>query len=83
MEIFVIFIVEVYTHLLISLSVQQTPSRPQTELPKKPEHIQRKSCQKSAKKQVTETSNHDITRVDCYAKHLKNTRSFCQTLSVI
>ncbi|MEG4589971.1 hypothetical protein QUA54_32860 [Microcoleus sp. MOSTC5] len=30
LEISVIFIVEVYTHLLISLSVQQTPSRPQT-----------------------------------------------------
>ena len=33
LEISVISIVEVYTHLSYSLSVQQTPSRPQTNTP--------------------------------------------------
>jgi hypothetical protein len=77
LEISVISIVEVYTHLSYSLSVQQTPSRPQTELQKKTRTPTKKKPRKNQrKKQVTETSNPDITRVDDYAKHLKNTRSF-------
>jgi hypothetical protein len=77
LEISVISIVEVYTHLSYSLSVQQTPSRPQTELQKKTRTPTKKKPRKNLrKKQVTETSNPDITRVDDYAKHLKNTRSF-------
>ena len=48
LEISVISIVEVETHLFYSLSVQQTPSRSQTEPPKIPQHLRKKN-QNSAK----------------------------------
>jgi hypothetical protein len=58
-----------------SLSVQQTPSRPQIKpvkkLPQKPKNSWSK---KTRKKQESQSSTPDITRVDDYAKHLKNTR---------
>jgi hypothetical protein len=77
LEISVISIVEVYTHLSISLTVQQTPSRPQTELPKTTRAPTKKKLVKNQrKKQVAETSYPDITIVDDYAKHLKYTRFF-------
>ena len=77
LEISVISIVEVETHLSSSLSVQQTPSRPQTELPKKSRKVTKKRLPNNQhKKQVYEISSPDITRVDDYAKHLKNTRFF-------
>jgi hypothetical protein len=47
LEISVIAIVEVETHLSYSLSVQQTPSRPTTKLPKKNEQLRRKNTQKN------------------------------------
>ncbi|MEG3935091.1 hypothetical protein [Microcoleus sp. B13-B4] len=75
MEISVISIVEIETRLSYSLSVQQTPSRPQIKpgkkLPQKPKNSWSK---KSRKKQESQSSTPDITRVDDYAKHLKNTR---------
>lgn len=59
-----------------SLSVQQTLSRPTTELPKYSlTFTQKRNSKKRRKKQVSETSMPDTTRVDDYAKHLKNTRS--------
>jgi hypothetical protein len=77
LEISVISIVEIETHLSYSLSVQQTPSRPQTEPPTIPRELTKKRLiNNQRKKQVYETSNPYITRVDDYAKHLKNTRSF-------
>jgi hypothetical protein len=42
LEIYVISLVEVETHISYSLSVQQTPSRPTTELPKNPRNVTRK-----------------------------------------
>ena len=75
-EISVISLVEVETHISYSLSVQQTHKRPTTELPKKPRTVTRKkNSKKRCKKQVSESSMPEITRVDDYAKHLKNTRS--------
>jgi hypothetical protein len=56
--------------------VQQTHKRPTTELPKKTRTVTRKkTSKKRCKKQVSETSMPEITRVDDYAKHWKNTRS--------
>ena len=74
LEISVISIVEVETHLSYSLRVQQTPSRSQTEPPKNTPTFAKKKP-KQRKKQVSQTLKPDITRVDDYAKHLKNTRS--------
>jgi hypothetical protein len=75
LEISVISIVEVYTHLSSSLSVQQTPSHSQTKPPKNTKIIPNKNRHKTQqKKQVFESSTPDTTRVDDYAKHLKNTR---------
>ena len=52
LEISVIAIVEVETHLSYSLSVQQTPSRPTTKLPKKNRTVaQKKLSKKRGKKQ--------------------------------
>lgn len=77
LEISVISIVQVETHLSYSLSVQQTPSRPQIEPPKNTKTVTQKSGSKNQrKKQVYQSSNPDITRVDDYAKHLKDTRDF-------
>jgi hypothetical protein len=44
----VIYIVEVESHLSSTLSVQQTPSRPQTEPPKKTRIVADKSLQKKS-----------------------------------
>jgi hypothetical protein len=75
LEIFVIAIVEVKTHLSYSLSVQQTPSRPTTKLPKKNLTVaQKKHSKKLGKKQAHESSTLELTRVDDYAQYLKNTR---------
>jgi DDE superfamily endonuclease len=75
LEISVISMVEIETRLSYSLSVQQTPSRPQIKslkkLPQKPKNSWSK---KTRKKQESQSSTPDITRVDDYAKHLKNTR---------
>jgi len=80
LEIPVISIVEIESRLSYSLSVQQTPSRPQIKpvkkLPQKPKNSRSK---KSRKKQESHSSTPDITRVDDYAKHLKNTRCFFPT----
>ena len=51
LEIFVIAIVEVETHLFYSFNVQQTPSRPTTKLPKKPNSCSKKHSKKLGKKQ--------------------------------
>jgi len=60
--------------------VQQTPSRPQIKpgkkLPQKPKNSRSK---KYRKKQESQSSTPDITRVDDYAKHLKNTRCYFPT----
>ena len=75
LEISVISIVEIETRLSYSLSVQQTPSRPQIKPAKK--LVQKtKNCwsRKTHKKHDSQSSTPDITRVDDYAKHLKNTR---------
>ena len=50
LEISVISLVEVETHISYSLSVQQTHKRPTTELPKKPELLLGKKPQKNAVK---------------------------------
>jgi hypothetical protein len=77
LEISVISIVEIETHLFYSLSVQQTPSRPQIKLVKKPQQNPQKCCSKKYRKKTnSESSKPDITRVNDYAQHLKNTRYF-------
>ncbi|MGB7894326.1 MAG: transposase [Microcoleus sp.] len=76
LEISVISVVEVATHLSYSVSVQQTPWRPPTELPKNPLTAQRKrKSKKPTKKKARLCSTPEITRVDDYAQHLKKTRS--------
>jgi len=75
LEISVISIVEIETRLSYSLSVQQTPSRPQIKPVKKlPQNPKNCWSKKSGKKQEPQSSTPDITRVDDYAQHLKNTR---------
>jgi hypothetical protein len=75
LEIYVISIVEIETRLSYSLSVQQTPSRPQIKPVKKlPQNPKNGWSKKTRKKQDSQSSNPDITRVDDYAQHLKNTR---------
>jgi hypothetical protein len=77
LEISVISIVEIESRLSYSLSVQQTPSRPQIKpvkkLPQKPKNSWSK---KTRKKADSQSSTPDITRVDDYAQHLKNTPCF-------
>jgi len=76
LEISVIAVVEVETHLSYSLSVQQTPWRPPTELPKNPLTAKvKKNSKKRGKKRDSESSTPEITRVDDYAQHLIKTRS--------
>jgi hypothetical protein len=80
LEISVISIVEIETRLSDSLSVQQTPSRPQIKPGKKlPQNQKNSRSKKSRKKPDSQSSKPDITRVDDYAQHLKNTRCFCPT----
>ena len=75
LEISVISVVEVETHSSYSLSVQQTPWRPPTELPKNPITTKvKKNSKKRTKKIVQSSSTPEWTRVDDYAQHLKNTR---------
>ena len=65
LEIYVISIVEIETRLSYSLSVQQTPSRPQIKPMKKlPQNPKKCSLNKSRKKQKPQSSTPDITRVD-------------------
>lgn len=54
LEISVIAVVEVETHLSYSLSVQQTPWRPTTELPKNPltAQVKKKLKKNGAKKEI-------------------------------
>jgi len=76
LEISVIAVVEVETHLSYSVSVQQTPWRPPTELPKNSRTTRAKKTQKNGlKKKNQESSTPDITRVKDYAQHLMKTRS--------
>ncbi|MEG4041730.1 transposase, partial [Microcoleus sp. S1D4] len=76
LEISVISVVEVETHLSYSLSVQQMPLRPTTELPKNPLTAQVKNnSKKLGKKQKLLSLTPEITRVDDYAQPLKKTRS--------
>jgi len=73
----VISIVEIESRLSYSLSVQQTPSRPQIKPVKKlPQNPKNCWSKKSRKKPDSQSSKLDITRVDDYAQHLKNTRYF-------
>ena len=75
-----ISIVEIETRLSYSLSLQQTPSRPQIKPVKKQSQNPKTSwSKKSRKKQEPKSSTPDITRVDDYAQHLKNTRYFFPT----
>jgi len=76
LEISVISVVEVETHLSYSVSVQQTPWRPPTELPKNPRATQaKKKSKKQSKKEASQSSTPELTRVDSSAQHLKKTRS--------
>jgi hypothetical protein len=55
---------------------QLTPSRSTTKLPKKNQTVaQKKHSKKQGKKQTYESSTLEVTRVDDYAQHLKNTPS--------
>ena len=77
LEISVISLVEIENRLSYSLSVQQTPSRPQIKTVKKlPPNPKNSWSKKFRKKQESHSSKPDITRVDDYAQHLKNTRCF-------
>jgi hypothetical protein len=71
----VISIVKIETRLSYSLSVQQTPSFPQIKPMKKlPQNPKNRWPKKSRKKPDFQSSKPDITRVNDYAQHLKNTR---------
>ena len=80
LKISVISIVEIESRLSYSLSVQQTPSRPQIKPGEKlPQNPKKCWSKKTRKKQDSQGSKPDITRVDDYAQHLKNTRYFFPT----
>jgi len=80
LEISVISIVEIETRLSYSLSVPQTPSPPQIQPGKKLlQNPKNCSSKKTRKKPVSQSSKPDLTRVDDYAQHLKNTRYFFPT----
>ncbi|MEG4853511.1 transposase [Microcoleus sp. B5-D4] len=80
LEISVISIVEIESRLSYSLSVQQTPSRTQIKPVKKlPQNPNNCWSKKSRKKQEPQSSTPEITRVDDYAQHLKNTRCYFPT----
>jgi hypothetical protein len=65
LEISVISVVEIETRLSYSLSVQQTPSRPQIKAVKKlPPNPKNCWSKKSRQKQEPQSSTPDITRVD-------------------
>jgi len=69
-------LIEVETHLSYSVSVQQTPWRPPTELPKNPRTAKaKKNSKKQSKKDNSQSSTPEITRVDDYTQHFKKTRS--------
>jgi hypothetical protein len=76
----VISIAEIETRLSDSLSLQQTPSRSQIKPAKKLPHNP-KNCwsKKTRKKLDSQSSKPDLTRVNDYAQHLKNTRYFFPT----
>ena len=75
-----ISIVEIQTRLSYSLSVQQTPSRPQTKPTKKlPQNPKNSRSRNRSKNKSSQSSSLNITRVDDYAQHLKNTRYFLPT----
>jgi len=77
LEISVISIVEIESRLSYSLSVQQTPSRPQKKPAKKlPQNSKNCWSKKKCQKPESQSSEPDITRVDDSAQHLKNTRYF-------
>jgi len=64
-EIYMISIVEIETRLSYSLSVQQTPSRPQIKPMKKlPQNPKKGWFNKSRKNQEPQSSTPGITRVD-------------------
>jgi hypothetical protein len=68
-------VVEVETHLSYSLSVQQTPWRPTTELPKNPLTTKvKKNSKKLSPKKKPSSSTPEITRVDDSVQHKKKTR---------
>jgi len=70
LEISVISLVEVETHLSYSVSVQQTPWRPPTELPKNPRTAKaKKTSKKQTKREASQSSTPELTRVDDYAQH--------------
>ncbi|MEG4045235.1 hypothetical protein [Microcoleus sp. Pol17_C1] len=72
LEISVISIVEIETRLSYSLSVQQTPSRPQIKPGKKlPQKPKKSSSKKYCKKQESQSSTPDITIVDDGSKTSK------------
>ena len=65
LEISVISIVEIETRLSDSLSVQQTPSRPQIKpVKKKPKKPKNNRAKKSRTNPDSQSSKPDITRVD-------------------
>jgi hypothetical protein len=77
LEISVISMVEIETRLSYRLSVQETPSRPQIKSMKKlPQNPKNCWYKKSRKKQESQSSTPEITRVNNYAQHVKNTRYF-------
>jgi len=78
LEISVISIVEVETRLAYSLTVQQTPKRSELSPENKPKPVQTKKTRKSSRKISTNLgSSSELTRVDDYIQHLRNTRTFC------
>jgi hypothetical protein len=80
LEISVISIVEIESRLSYSLSVQQTSSRPQIKPAEKlPQNTKNCWSKKTRKKPDSQSSKPDITRLDDYAQHLKNTRYIFQT----
>ncbi|MEG4631478.1 hypothetical protein QUB56_18065 [Microcoleus sp. AR_TQ3_B6] len=84
LEISVISVVEFETHLSYSVSVQQTPWSPPTELPKNPRATQgKKTSKKPRKKEVSQSSTPELTRVDDSDQHKKKLVIYCQNLYVI
>jgi Transposase DDE domain len=77
LEISVISIVEVETRLAYTLSVQQTPKRPELGGVSEPRTIKAKPTRiPRHKNSLYPSQKPELTRIDDYIQHLKNTRPF-------
>lgn len=77
LEISVISVVEVETRLAYTLTVQQTPKRPESVSTSASAQLKTKKTRKSRHKTLlSPSSKPESTRIDDYIQHLRNTRNY-------